>query len=334
MKRLICLLLLVPLTTWAQDENESLRTGETKEIQHRVTLRGGSRLVGRLEPAQWRETVFGKTSKFGSLTIPDDEIRRIRFGRKADPDRFQQVRTLVDYLASADPDRRDFAHAKLAEMGGFAAPELQKQSREHEDPEVKRRAAEILKELEIPEEEWLPDDDQVRTARFSIVGTVGEETIKINVAELGTVTLARKDVIEIRAFAAGENHRLTLTGANTHISQWLKTGIQVKGRAALRVSADGQIVFPNWNNIPMNPEGSSNIGTLNVHPIGNVFYGTLLCRIGDSGPTFKIGRHFIGDIEGRGELQFALCAQIRNQPATGEYKLRVLVEEAGAFFDD
>ena len=333
MKRLICLLLLVPLTTWAQDENESLPTGETKEIQHRVTLRGGSRLVGRLEPAQWRVTVFGKTAKFGSLTIPVDEIRRIRFGRKADPDRFQQVRTLVDYLASADPDRRDFAHAKLAEMGGFAAPELQKQSREHEDPEVKRRAAEILKELEIPEEEWLPDDDQVRTARFSIIGTVGEETLKINVAELGTVTLARKDVLEIRAYQSGQNHSLKVTGAHTHISPWLKTGIQVKGRAALRISADGTILFPNWNNMPMNPDGTANIGTLNVHPIGNVLYGTLIGRIGDSGTMFKIGRYYVGDVEGRGELQLAIAVQVRNQAATGEYRVRVQVEEAGAFFD-
>lgn len=334
MKRLICLLLLVPLTTWAQDETESLSTGEAKEIRHRVTLRGGSRLVGRLEPAQWRVTVYGKTAKFGSLTIPVDEIRRIRFGRKADPDRFQQVRTLVDYLASADPDRRDFAHAKLAEMGGFAAPELHKQSREHEDPEVKRRAAEILKELEIPEEEWLPDDDQVRTARFSIIGTVGEETIKINVAELGTVTLARKDVIEIRAYQSGQNHSLKVTGAHTHISPWLKTGIQVKGRAALRISAEGQIMFPNWNNTPMNPEGTANIGTVNVHPIGNVLYGTLIGRIGDSGPVFKIGRYYIGDVQGRGELQLAIAVQVRNQAATGEYKVRVQVEEAGAFFDD
>lgn len=334
MKRLICLLLLVPLTTWAQDETESLSTGEAKEIRHRVTLRGGSRLVGRLEPAQWRVTVYGKTAKFGSLTIPVDEIRRIRFGRKADPDRFQQVRTLVDYLASADPDRRDFAHAKLAEMGGFAAPELQKQSREHEDPEVKRRAAEILKELEIPEEEWLPDDDQVRTARFSIIGTVGEETIKINVAELGTVTLARKDVIEIRAYQSGQNHSLKVTGAHTHISLWLKTGIQVKGRAALRISAEGQIMFPNWNNMPMNPDGTANIGTVNVHPIGTVLYGTLIGRIGDSGPVFKIGRYYIGDAQGRGELQLAIAVQVRNQAATGEYKVRVQVEEAGAFFDD
>ena len=332
MRRLICLLLLVPLTTWAQDD--SLSTGEVKEIHHRVTLRGGSRLVGRLEPALWRVTVYGKTAKFGSLTIPVDEIRRIRFGRKADPERFQQVRTLVEYLASADPDRRDFAHAKLSEMGAFAAPELQKQTQEHEDPEVKRRAGEILKELEIPEDEWLPDDDQVRTARFSIIGTVGEETLKINVAELGTVTLARKDVLEIRAYQAGESHRLKVTGAHTHISPWLKTGIQVKGRAALRISADGQITFPNWNNMPMNPDGTSNIGTLNIHPMGNVFYGTLLGRIGDSGAIFKIGRYYLGDVEGRGDLQLAIAVQMRGQAATGEYKVRIQVEEAGAFFDD
>ncbi|MFQ5845932.1 MAG: HEAT repeat domain-containing protein [Planctomycetota bacterium] len=322
MTRFACLMALLALPAAGQQPDPNRPQPDV--TRHKVSLRGGSVLVGRLEPSQWRVT-----TEFGPLTIPVDEIRSIRFGRRADLARFKEVQRLVQLLADSNPDRRDYAHAALSGLGVYAAPELKRQAKDHSDPEVRRRAEELLKSIDVAEQDWPRDEDQIVTNRFSIIGSVGEDMLKVSVAELGLVTLQRKDVVEVQAYRPSAIHRAEVKGQNNVGFQWAKTGIKVSAGVTLRIHAEGQIHYPNWGNRIMVPEGNFNWGNWN-----GIAYGCLVGRIGDSGTFFKIGRHYVGRAQTGGELQLALAGQFGNNPSTGTYKVSVRLDETGSLFGD
>ena len=89
MKRLLLASLLV-LPAMAQEAPDKPREPEPADVMHEVRLRSGTLLVGKVEPRQWRVL-----TKFGTLHVPAENIRHVVFGRKAQPERFAQVRALI-----------------------------------------------------------------------------------------------------------------------------------------------------------------------------------------------------------------------------------------------
>lgn len=284
---------------------------------HEVRLRSGTLLVGRIGPAEWNVS-----TPFGPLAVPAREVRRVRFGRRADAERFRRVEEWMLDLASANPERRSVAQAMLRSEGVYAAPSLQRAVDSHESPEVRRACRELLDVVEMPEEGPPPDDDSVDTARFTILGSLGVESFTVEVAELGTLTVKRSDVVEIVGFGSRIGGRFKVTGENAMVTTWLDTKIAVPERGVLRISADGGISYPqNWRNVVFRPDGDFNYGNFNGLPMC-----ALIGRVGANGEIFKIGRSFAGRPTGEGTLQLAIACQMQGQPSTGEFKVKVEVQ--------
>jgi hypothetical protein len=282
---------------------------------HAVELRGGTVLVGRIEPAAWKV----KTA-FGELTVPVPEVRRVRFGRRAQPERLAKVEAAVKDLASANPERRDRARAAIAEEGAFAVLSLRRAEKDH-DPEVRRIASELLKELDLPEDQVLPDDDQIDTARFNVTGEVDLTAFKVHVPELGALVVKRADVARVRAFAADLARKVAVDGGSVWPNGWLDTKIKVEKGEPLRITASGTIFYPNWGQA-FTPEGNPNMGMMN-----GMMCGTLAGRIGEKGTFFRVGSNFTGTAPASGVLYFILMVNAGEQPHEGEFA--VLVSRGG-----
>ena len=203
------LVAILALGARAQDEPQPAPPVAQPVVRHEVRLRSRTVLVGRLEPEEWKVV-----TAFGQLKVPVHEIRTVRFGRKADPQRLARVQKSIEDLGSANPERRNHARAELKEQGAFAAVDLKRMSKKHEDPEVKRICKELLDEMDLDPEEIIPDEDRIETTLFALAGTVGLDSFKVEVEELGAISVHRKDIVYIRAYKASRAVKTTVSGAN------------------------------------------------------------------------------------------------------------------------
>jgi len=316
MKRLLALALLF-LPAAAQEESappapEPAPAPPSAPV-HEVRLRSGSLLVGGVEPTEWKV----KTA-FGTLQVPVREIRRVRFGRRAQPERLAEVEKAIADLGSGNPDRRQYALASLKEAGSFACASLARAVKDDEDPEVRRMCQEVLDDLGLEPEEYLQDDDQVETAKFDLRGTVELSSFRVNVAELGPMSVRRGDVVQVRIHEEDHSRKFTVTGANMWPNGWLDTKVQVKKGDVIVVSAKGSIHFPNWGGQVFNPDGSPHMGNIN-----GLALGALGGRIGDAGPLFLVGSSYRGRATAAGTLQLILVMNAQGQPHSGEYTVTV-----------
>lgn len=314
MRRLLAPLapLILLAAARAQDPEAPAPAPAGEAMPHAVELRSGTMLVGKLEPSAWKV----KTA-FGELVVPVAEIRRVRFGRRSQPERLARIEEAVKDLASAVPERRDHARASIAQEGAFAAQSLKKAAKDHEDPEVRRIAGEMLKELDLEDDEMVPDDDQVDTARFSLLGQIELEAFKVQVKELGPLVVKRGDVERIRAFGPDMSKKVAVGGTNVWPNGWLDTKIKVEKGEKLKISATGTIFFPNWGQA-FTPDGNQNMGMMN-----GMMVGTLAARVGEKGTLFRVGSNFTGAAPATGTLHFVLMIQAPDQPHDGEFAVVV-----------
>jgi len=285
-------------------------------VPHAVQLRSGTTLVGTLQPTEWRVT-----TAFGVLTVPVAEIRRVRFGRRSQPERLARVEESVKSRAAANPERRDHARAEIVQEGLFAVQSLREASKTHDDPEVRRIATDILKEMDPSEEDVVPDDDQVDTVRFSVLGQIELEAFKVDVPELGPLVVRRGDVERVHSVAPDDSRKLTIGGSSVWPNGWLDTKIRVEKGEKLKISATGSILFPQWGQA-FTPDGNQNMGMMN-----GMMVGTLAGRVGSKGAMFRIGSNFNGAMPAAGTLELILMIQAQGQPSDGEFT--VVVARAG-----
>jgi hypothetical protein len=308
------ILLLSALATALAGEGGGDRPGGAR---HRVTLASGTQLVGRLEPAEWRVA-----TAFGSLTIPVTELHRVRFGRRADPERLARIAALLEELGATSPERRRNARAALAGQGAFAVPDLKRAAAEHSDKEIQRACSEILAGLDVPEDDIPPDDDVVETNRFTLQGTVNEEALRVTVPELGPITVRRRDVAEVKMRPERTSYRFEVTGNHVYLGEWLETGIEVRPGDELSIRAQGAIAFPEWGDFTIRPDGAPDRGMVESFPLGS-----LVGRVGDEGPLFRVGSRYRGAPPGAGRLKLAVLVQIQGQPHHGSFRVRIDLDD-------
>ena len=316
MKRLALVALLL-LPALAQDKEAAAppETGSTpsaKDSPLEVRLRSGTTLVGRVDPVDWQVR-----TTFGLLTVPVDSVRHVRFGRLASPERLAVVRDLIEDLASANPQHRHHARTLLRAEGAFAARDLLEATQAHDDPEVKRLCQEILDELDLGEEEILSDTDEIETDEFNLAGVIELSAFKVTVPELGTLTVQRRDIVFIRAFTHVRTKKFSLTASHIWPNGWLDTKIKVRKGEKLQIAAQGTLQFPNWGQA-FTPDGNPRMGNMGGHA-----WGTLVAKVGEGGTLFRVGSSYAGNADASGKLYLLVMLQVRGQPSTGEYTVRV-----------
>jgi hypothetical protein len=264
------------------------------------------------------------TTRYGKLTIPVQEIRRIDLGLHMPEAARQRIEAAVKLLGSSAYKDRDQAVRQLVGQGVLALPALQQAARSS-DVEVARRAEAALEQIraKAPEEALhLRADDVIETAEFPVVGKITTPSIKARSAYFGDIELRLPELRQVRLKSA-TGDRDVLVDAGKHGSapgQWMDSGVEVSARSRLKISATGSVDL--WPQTPgqymTTPKGYGNAANAD-----GTLPGMLLGRIGESGNVFPIGDGFEGQAAFRGRLFLHIVPSPWNNASSGSYKVQV-----------
>jgi hypothetical protein len=263
-------------------------------------------------------------TRYGKLTIPLRDIRRIDLGLHLPPGMDQQIDQSIRLLASNAYKERDDASKGIIQAGHLAYPFLKKASR-NQDLEVAHRVTGLMKriaEKHPPEMLRMKEEDVIHTAEFPVIGRIAAPTIKAHSTHFGDLALKLSDLRTVHLRAASGDRELTVD-AGKHGSapdQWLDTGVNVDGSVRLVVTCEGQVDL--WPSGPgqylTTPKGYTTAGKGSTY-----MAGALVARIGESGKVFLVGERYDGSPSEEGKLFLQIVPSPWNNASTGSYRVRI-----------
>lgn len=266
-------------------------------------------------------------TKYGKLTVPIQEIRRIDFGLHLPPGVDVKIDTSIKQLGSTAFKEREDAVKTLVFYGPMAFPSVQRASRSPE-LEVASRAATVVKRISDrhpPEMLNLKEEDIIHTIEFPVIGRVMTETIKAHSVHFGELNLKLSDLRNL--FVRGPNVESEwVVDAAKHGSspdQWLDTGVLVDGTQRITITSEGQVDL--WPQGPgqymTSPKGYTAAGKG-----GSFMAGALVGKVGPAGKPFLIGERYEGAPSEEGKLFLQIVPSPWNNASTGTYRVRLASE--------
>jgi hypothetical protein len=304
----------------------------------RLHLRDGSVLAGDLTVDK-----IDVETDFGRLSIPVERIVSFRPGLESSPERLVEIDELVEKLGHDDFNTREQAQKDLLKLGLPLRREIEQRLAANGDENAERRTrlAQILKDLEqqadqVDEsadsqssEPWARQDTIV-TAHFTVVGKIVDQEFKV-VSKYGSLDVKLGDITFAgRAGGAKPEVRRTVVVAGTNLAQtnFKSSGLRVERGDKVTVRADGQIQMTPWGGgHSTTPDGGAYYGWYRPNEIEG---GSLVAKIGDSGPVFKVGSKKTFVARQSGVIQFAMAMQDQYSQQgyqfPGQYNVKVSVE--------
>jgi len=268
-------------------------------------------------------------TKYGKLTIPLEDIRRIDLGLHLPPGLDQQLDQSIRLLASSAYKDREEASRDLVQAGHLAYPFLKRASR-NADLEVTHRVTGLMKRIadkHAPEQLKMKEEDVVHTTEFAVIGRLVAPTIKARSAHFGDLALKLSDLRTVHLRAAGRECELTVDAAKhgSAPDQWLDSGVSIDASMRIVVASEGQVDL--WPQGPgqylTSPKGYTTAGK------GSSFMaGSLVGRVGETGKVFFIGERFDGAPAEEGKLYLQIVPAPWNNASTGSYRIRVCTDHA------
>lgn len=299
------------------------------------------------------DQTVGLTTRYGKLTIPLAELRRVELGFRYPEGVEAKVAAAIERLAAPAFLDREQAGKDLVELKEFAGPQLVRAAKDS-NPERRTRAEGILKAVRagLPEDRVnVKDYDTVETAEFTARGRLDATTFKVRTKQFGDAVVRLAEVKQFKAVAApGVAGEITLDAAKyakLNWSAWLDTGTEVTAGAPLEIVSTGRVdqwpqepgryvTGPNGNGTPaqnmpfpvrpMVGMGRPQFGP-NGQQMGVVQSGMVVGKIGEAGQPFAVGDNLkLPAAPASGKL-FLLIAPSHwgNDNSVGEYKVRVTV---------
>ena len=311
----LCLTLAVSTWNLAQEQPSSSLRPSIAEV------RFGDGSIVRMTLLQEHLEV---QTKYGKLTIPINEIRRVEFGLHVPPEVNQQITQSIKRLSSDVYKDRDSAGKELVQAGHFAFPSLQRVSKSG-DQEVSYRAASVIKQIServAPELLRLREEDVIHTTEFTVIGRISSQTIKAHSPHFGEVALKLSELRTMQVRQQGGKQDLVVDAAKhgSTLDQWFDTGITVDAGQRLVLSSEGQVdLWPQGPGQYMTaPKGYNTAGKG-----GQFMAGALVGRIGENGKTFYLGDHFEGNAAEEGKLYLQIIPSPWNNASAGQYRVRI-----------
>ncbi len=313
-----------------KDGEEQPAKAKKKRDPPMFRMRDGTRIAGRVELSE-----LTVTTVYGVLAIPVEELVRVRFSERPDPEREERIRELVDQLGSDEYDLREEASEELARVG-LPALELLREAAKSEDQEVKTRAEKLVGDLEEELEEQEDDErtflvplrgneDEIMTLRFTVLGRVDRREFGIKTS-YGELKLSRDDIMSIvfreppylrKSFKIGGSKAFAANG------KWIDTGIEVAAEAPLKIIASGTINLSNYGQ-NAGPEGTPNVSGNQLEKFAA---GALVAKIGDKGKPFLVGSEYEGAASGSGKLFLGVSLKSGSVKGTFAVEVQVKVDE-------
>jgi hypothetical protein len=304
-----------------------------------------------------QNTSIEVATRYGKLTVPVAEIRRIDFGLRIPEETARRIDTALAQLAAKEFKQREAAAAELIKLRELSFHAVQKAT-SSTDLEVARRAKEIVKTLieTVPQEKLhLPRHDTVVTLDFTLTGQVETASLKAKGPYFGEVSLKVCDIRTLRLLATDRETPLAVD-AGRHGGQqetWMDTGVTLRAGSGLRVLATGTVDLrpADAGTFLVGPDGQS---PRSARPLGGFgqpgpgggrggrggggwgggggerltasstpLPGTLLGRIGEQGRVFVIGSRYEGTASEDGKLYLRIAPNSANSESSGTYDVRV-----------
>lgn len=320
MRRMLVVCLAAGLTVGlveAQEPSKSQNSGkrlyfDPNHVQ--VHFRDGSHLKMTLLTAS-----VEMMTKYGKVSVPASDMRRIEFGLRIPPESLERLRTAMDLLT--DPKRGDAARADLIRAGEYAVPILRQAARK---PDAVHERA-ILDDLKqrLPAEQYEAKlHDTIHATEFPLTGKVEAAAFKAKSPYFGDVLLRLDDVRSIRWLSSPEHDDIVVDASKhgTVAQLWLDTGIDLIGDP-VRIIASGIVdLYPHGGEKGVylaTPGGNARVGRQTAFPAG-----ALIGRVNTGGSPFLIGERFEGTPE-RGRLYLRIEVGPWQVQPLGSYTVRV-----------
>jgi hypothetical protein len=299
--------------TLAQDQSRSSR-------RNLAEIHFGDGSIVRMTVVQEHLEV---ETKYGALTVPVSDVRRVEFGMHVPSDVQQRVRQSIKKLGSEVYKERDAASRALVQAGHFAYPLVRKASRSP-DQEVSARAMSVLRQISeraSPELLRLPEDDVIHTTSgFTVIGRITTDNVKAHWPHVGDLSLKVSELRSMRLFQNAGKHEVIVDASKYGgtFAQWFDTGIHVEAGQRVAFSSEGQVDL--W---PQGP-GQYVTGPKGYHTTGKdgqFLAGALIARLGASGKAFSVGETYEGTMSEEGKLYLLIVPSPWNSSAAGQYRV-------------
>lgn len=292
------------------------------------------------------ESAVVTQTKFGKLTVPLGEVKKIQMGFRYPPGVEAKVRQAVEDLGSREFSTREAAHKTLVGLGEYAIPQV-RAGTHSPVPEVAERCGVILKKITATLPDDLSDpplDDVVTTDDMVIRGRILSDEFKATTKHFGAVTVKLIDLKELRPLGGRFVGTFALDAAKHAAPGWktfFDTGLDVEKGQPLEVSATGKIdqnpAAPGKHTT--GPGGTAAmvpgpgqvvvsrgfLGDTNEDVVRYTFTsGAVYGRIGASGTLFKIGEGVkTPKAAETGRLYLIIAPSSFGGGCKGEYEVKV-----------
>lgn len=277
------ILVLFAGSTRAQESIK--KENEPSVLFYVVNLTDGSRLVTTILQKDIRIA-----TKYGELSVPLEEIKKIEFGFHCPPEREKEIIDCINNLGSDDFKKRENAQFRLVKIGHLAYPFIKKSFKNSNDLEIARRAEATAEKIQLRTSSnllLLKNYDYLETKEFAIAGKIKGETLRVWSHHVGEITLGFHSICSIGERSNPDGQIIPIN-ATLHSNQWLDSKIKINQGIRLVISTKGQVDL--WPQGPgqymTSPKGYNTAGK------GSIFMaGALIGRIGEKGKVFLIGEN-------------------------------------------
>ena len=298
----------------------------------RFILTDGSKVTGRLSLPH-----LELATEFGRLAIPITKLVQVVPGLEQRPEDRQEIEQLVQTLGKGEKECAQ-ARDELIKMGAKVR-ELLRQQREEAGEKVQVEIDKVLARLdELAPDEAAGDDslllqDQVRTAKFTVVGRIVSDKFRIE-TRFGDLTVTMGDVVRVERLGVdgltNAQKSLDVDGANLAQLKFKDSGIQIQPGDKIIVRAAGSLSRAGSKAFASTPDGSTRFGQYSQDP--PILGGTLVAKVGPSGKVVRVGSGSTFVAKQRGVLQFAIGMRpeyVGRLEFTGKYTVSVKVLRGG-----
>lgn len=343
---LLLFALAIPVAAFADDSTKT--STQTVEPMFEARFVDGSVVMVSVNEAS-----VAVNTKYGKLTVPLNEVKKIDLGFRYPAGVETQVRAAVEDLGASDYKTREDAQKRLIAFGEYAVPGVRAGTKSG-TPEVAERCSQILKKLadKVPAEKMDPREaDVVVTEELTIRGTIETTSFKAKSKYFGEATVKLVDLKEFRPLGAKSEGNFTLE-ASKYAKQgwggWYDTGLEVSKDQAIDIAVTGQI--DQWPQEPgrymAGPNGSGaqiagpggtgggmpggargGMGGPGMAPGGmGALYqsGAVYGRVGANGAVFKIGANYKqAGAPASGKLFLIIAPSNWGNESAGEFKVTI-----------
>ena len=310
----------------AVEEPGEGRESKAKDVSPVFHLRDQSRIAGKPKLKS-----LDVETRYGPLSIPLDQLVRVRFARRLPAELQAKIESLIKELGDEDFDKREAATAGLKEIGAPALDAIRKAAKSDND-EVKNRADGIISGLaaeakppQAADDDSLPQlsgtEDEITTTRMTVKGRVNIEEIALE-TQYGDLRVSVSDLGGITFRISGPTTgKATVSCQNQPPQNWLETKVDLEKGQKIKIEATGQVTVRNYG-IVSGPDGNrdySGHATFNNFPMLS-----LVGKVGKRGEPFLIGNSYTGKVRGQGKLYLGIVT-FSPYPggAVGNYQVKV-----------